>query len=101
MIIVRPGESLEQHRDEVVIYRLQFDVWSADMDKPDDKAASIRVESKRGVNPLAVKVQPYQNGTKCHDIRITGGSKNGIYEIVRMVKSPTETRRRSFTVAVR
>lgn len=100
MTPVSPGATVEQHREEVVIYRLQFADWSVDMERPDDKAATIRVQSKRGIDPLSIKVLPYQPGSKYHDVRITGGSKKGIYEVVRVVKSPLETRRRSFIVLV-
>jgi hypothetical protein len=100
MITVKPGETVIQHPEDVVVYRMLFADWSIDLDRPENTAARVTVASVRGVEPLQMRPLPYKPGTPAQDIRVTGGSKNGLYEVVRTVKSPTEVRRRAFLISV-
>ena len=100
MIVAKPGDSFQQHRDDVVIYQLKFEDWNTDLDRPDDKSATIRALMQRGRDLVITKALPYKIGSQVQEVRVSGGSKNGVYEIVRVVKSATETRRRSFLITV-
>lgn len=98
MVIVKPGDVVTQHREDVVVYQLKFDDWSAGLDRPDNKNARITQRVVTG-EALNLRVLPYENGSQMQQVRLSGGGKKrGEYEIVRLVKSATETRRRSFTV---
>jgi len=100
MVTVKPDEQVTQTRDDVVIYQLKFDDWSEGLDRPDDKNAKITLHVVTGV-PLMLKVLPYVPGSRMQTVRLSGGgTKRGVYEVIRVVKSPTETRRKSFLVSV-
>jgi hypothetical protein len=108
MIIAKPDETYEQHKDDIVIYRLEFTDWSRDVNNPDDTRAVIRIEAVRGHQVIATfQVLPYQAGQRWHDVRVSGGLRNSSYHVVRTVKSiemknvPSESRRRAFTVNVK
>jgi hypothetical protein len=100
MIVAKPGETFEQHRDDIVVYQLKFADWSTNLEKADDRTATIRANVQKGRDQIFAKALPYRPGSQVQEVRVSGGSKNGVYEIVRIVKSPTETRRRSFIVKV-
>lgn len=98
MVIVKPGDVVTQNFQDVVIYQLPFADWSTDLDKADNKNAKVSFNVLRGA-PLSVKSLPYRVGSQIHEIRVSGGGpKKGEYEIIRTVKSDTETRVRRFTV---
>lgn len=100
MVVVNPGDTVVQSRGDVVVYRLPFATWSSNLERPDDKSARISQKITTG-EPLLVKTLPYAPGSQAQEVRISGGGKKrGQYEIIRTVKSATETRVRSFTVQV-
>jgi hypothetical protein len=100
MVMVKPGEWVVQKRDDVVVYQLRFIDWNTDLDHPDDRNA--RIEQRIIVGPpLDVRAMAYAVGSQVQCVRISGGGrKRGEYEIVRTVRSRTETRVRSFFVRV-
>lgn len=108
MIIAKPGESYEQHAQDVVVYRLQFEDWSADVTNPDDTKAVVRHEAKRGkTSTTTFQVLPYRPGHRWHDVKVSGGLRNSSIEVVRTVKTVqaanvvVESRRRAFTITIR
>lgn len=109
MIVVKPGDQVTQHSDDIVIYQLKFDDWSVDIENPDDKNARLSAVAVRG-ELVNVRVLPYRMGSKVQEVRVVSPLKKvSKCEIVRIVKSrsasakaedATETRRRSFFVTI-
>lgn len=99
MVTVKPGDVVTQRHDDVVVYQLRLEDWNKDIDRPDNKTARISIRTIQGAPTISAKLQDYRPGAQVQELRITGGATmRGQYEVIRTVKSPTETRSRNFTV---
>lgn len=99
MIVVTPGQEVSQHREDIVVYQLRFEEWSADLTRPDDRNARIDTKLING-DPLTVTPLPLHVSQGFQEVQVSGGNRFTKCEIVRIVRGRSETRRRSFIVKV-
>lgn len=97
MITVLPGQEVTQHRQDIVVYRLRFDDWNADVERPDNRTVRIETNLLHG-DPLTVT--PLRPTQDAQEIQVSGGNRYTKCEVVRIIRGKSETRRRSFTVKV-
>lgn len=98
MVKVLPGQEVEQHAGDIVVYELPPDAWDAGL-KGTRERDEVFAVAQRGERP-SLNYEKGVNG-RASRVTVSGGSAWGVHEIVRVVATKDETRRLAFALTIR